>query len=96
MDDTEQADAVPSRIYEHDFLAMRRCKHGTFLYNVHDQFISESLDRYGEWCEAELSVLGQVVKSGNVVLDVGANIGTHTNSISKLRAPYCAIPDCPI
>jgi len=84
MSDTEQpANTVVPRILEHEFMAMRRCKHGTFLYNVHDLFISQSLDRYGEWCEAELYALGQMVKPGDVVLDVGANIGTHTVFLAR-------------
>ena len=79
MNPSEQsADAASSRTYEHEFVAMRRCKHGTFLYNIHDSFISQSLDRYGEWCEAELHVLGQVIKPRDLILDIGANIGTHT------------------
>ena len=78
MDAEQHIDAVQPRIYEHEFVAMRKCKHGTFLYNVHDMFISRSLDRYGEWCEAELKVLEPALKPGYVVIDAGANIGTHT------------------
>ena len=64
-------------------MAMKSCKHGTFLYNEHDLFVGRSLDRYGQWCEDELDVLGQIIKPGDVVIDAGANIGTHTVFFSK-------------
>jgi FkbM family methyltransferase len=64
-------------------MAMKKCKHGTFLYNRHDSFVGQSLDRYGEWCESELLVLGQGLKPGQLVIDIGANIGTHTIFFAK-------------
>jgi FkbM family methyltransferase len=76
-------EAVPPRVYEHEFVAMKRCKHGTFLYNVHDGFIGTSLELYGQWCEGEMEALGQIIKPGDVVLDIGANIGTHTIFFSR-------------
>jgi FkbM family methyltransferase len=48
------------------------------IFNVHDQHIGRSLDLYGEWAESELELLGLFIKPGDVVIDVGANIGTHT------------------
>lgn len=60
----------------------RKCRHGTFLFNRNDTFVGRSLELYGEWCEAEIELLAQVVKPGDVVLDVGANIGTHA-------VPFC-------
>jgi len=39
---------------------------------------SQSLMRYGEWAENELSFLHALVGQGETVLDVGAYIGTHT------------------
>lgn len=77
-------DTAHPRIYEHDFVAIKRCKHGTFLYNTHDAVIGRSLDLYGEWCEMELEVLGQIIRPGEVVLDIGANIGTHTVAFSRM------------
>ena len=59
-------------------MAMKHCRHGTFVYNLHDLFVGRSLDHYGQWCEQELKLLAQVVKPTHVVIDVGANIGTHT------------------
>lgn len=72
------AKAAGGRLFENGYMALKQCRHGVFLYNVNDRFIGRSLDLYGEWCEAEVEVLGQIVQPGQIVLDVGANIGTHT------------------
>ena len=58
-------------------MAMKHCRHGTFLYNTNDGFIGRALDLYGQWCEGELELLGQVVQPGDVVLDVD-EVSTHT------------------
>ena len=57
---------------------LKTCRHGDMVFNVHDQHIGRSLDLYGEWAESELELLGLFIKPGEVVVDVGANIGTHT------------------
>lgn len=75
------------RIYEHDFMVMKRCRHGTFLYNVNDACLGRSLDLYGEWAEGELRILGQMLRPGDVVLDIGANIGTHTVYFARQVVP---------
>ena len=56
---------------------LKTCRHGDMIFNVHDQHIGRSLDLYGEWAESELELLGLFIKPGDVVVDVGANIGTH-------------------
>ena len=70
-------------IFINDFTALKECRHGFFLYNRNDTFIGRSLDIYGEWCEGELVALFQIVQPGHVVIDVGANIGTHTVPLAK-------------
>ena len=74
---------IPKRLIESCHVAVKKCRHGLMMYNVNDSFIGRSLDLYGEWCEAEAEILGQVVKAGDVALDVGANIGTHTVFLAK-------------
>lgn len=56
----------------------RRAKHGEFYLNPKDTFISRSMALYGEWGESELMLLHKIVQPNGIVLDVGANIGTHT------------------
>jgi FkbM family methyltransferase len=65
------------RLVESTHMAVKKCRHGTMMYNVNDSFIGRSLDLYGEWCDSEMFVLGQILNPADVVVDVGANIGTH-------------------
>jgi FkbM family methyltransferase len=71
------------RLLENGYVAVKQCRHGVFAYNVNDRYIGKSLDVYGEWAEAELDLLSQVLQPGDIVLDVGANIGTHTVPLAK-------------
>jgi FkbM family methyltransferase len=64
-------------------MAVKKCRHGVMMYNVNDAFIGRSLDLYGEWCDDEVFVLGQVLSAGDLVVDIGANIGTHTVFFAK-------------
>lgn len=78
-----QSDAIVSLLSETDHIRARRCRHGVMIYNDHDTFIGKSLRTYGEWCESELELLGQLLRPGDVVCDIGANIGTHTIFFAK-------------
>jgi FkbM family methyltransferase len=73
----------PRRLVESSYMAVKQCRHGVMMYNVNDAFIGRALDLYGEWCGDETFVLGQVLSAGDVVIDVGANIGTHTVFFAK-------------
>lgn len=59
-------------------LRLKRCRHGTFLYNINDIYIGRSLDLYGELSESETAIFAQVLKPGMTAIDAGANIGCHT------------------
>jgi FkbM family methyltransferase len=69
----------PSRcLVKNNTIAVKQCKYGPMLYNINDSFIGRSLEKYGEWSDAELSLLEPYIQPADVVLDIGANIGTHT------------------
>ncbi len=57
------------------------------LFNVNDTGVGKSMDAYGEWAEGELSLLTQLIKPGFTVIDVGANIGSHTIFFAKAVTP---------
>lgn len=70
-----------------DHLRLRRCRHGTMMYNLNDAFIGTMLDLYGEFSEGETDVFRQVLRPGMTAVEVGANIGAHTLSLAKFVGP---------
>lgn len=56
----------------------KACRYGVMLYNPRDVYIGRSLDLYGEFSEGEASLFRQLLKEGDLALDIGANIGCHT------------------
>lgn len=63
------------------------CRRGPMMVNRHDQVMTFALAIYGEFGEDELEVLGQWLKPGMHVIDVGANIGVHSLAFSKMVSP---------
>ena len=51
-------------------------RHGRFLVLETDTWVGRSLMVQGEWCEHELRLLAALVRPGDLVIDVGANIGS--------------------
>src|SRR5579862_896137 len=66
-----------------DFNRLKDCRHGRMLFNVNDQYVGRSLDLYGEYSEGEIDFFKQVVQPGDTVLEIGANIGSHTVFFAK-------------
>ncbi|MCY2973288.1 MAG: FkbM family methyltransferase [Planctomycetota bacterium] len=66
---------------------LKDCRHGRMLFNVHDVYIGRSLDLYGEFSEGECEVFRQLIRVGWTVLELGANIGTHTVALAKMVGP---------
>lgn len=74
-------------LVENRHVAVKRCRHGLFMYNRNDQFVGRGLDLYGQWCEFEIHLVRRFIKPGDTVIDAGANIGTHTIAFSNLVGP---------
>lgn len=66
---------------------VKRCRWGEIMYRPNDLYIGRSLDLYGEFSEAEVALFRALVKPGQTVLDVGANIGVHTLPLARLVGP---------
>jgi FkbM family methyltransferase len=69
--------------FENGFCRGKKTRHGFMFYNPND-FIGGFLENSGEWAYSEIALLSQLIKPGSVILDVGANIGTHTLSLASL------------
>lgn len=60
---------------------------GRMIVNPLDRYVGRSLHTYGEYSFFETTLFNQLVKSGNTVVDIGANIGAHTLTFSKAVGP---------
>jgi FkbM family methyltransferase len=58
-------------------------KHGYFLYNLHDHYIGRALELYGEYAEQEMQLFSSLLLPDDQVIEIGANIGTHTIPLAK-------------
>ena len=61
----------------------KACRYGQMLYNMHDAYIGRSLDLYGEYSEGEVELFRQIVQPGQLVVEVGANLGAHTVFLAR-------------
>lgn len=66
------------------FNALRQCRNGPMLYNRHDIYVGGSLEKYGEFSTSEVDFFRSLLHPGMYVVEVGANIGTHTVELSHL------------
>jgi len=62
-------------------------RHGWMLVNVNDFYLGQAILNYGECCEIEIEFLQRLcdLRTGTV-LEIGANIGTHTVPLARRLA----------
>jgi FkbM family methyltransferase len=65
-------------------IEIKKCRYGAMLFNPRDIFIGGSLRFYGEFSEGEVEMFRAYVRAGDVVVDVGANIGCHTVPLAQM------------
>ena len=63
---------------------LKDCSDRRMLFLKRDQYITRSLDLYGEFSELEARAFDQLLRANDVVVEAGANIGAHTVHIAKL------------
>lgn len=52
-----------------------------------DFYMTRSLELYGEYCPEEWRMLKQLIKPGMTVVEIGANMGTHSVDMARACAP---------
>jgi FkbM family methyltransferase len=65
------------------FNRLAKGRDGYYLYNRNDEYIGRAIERYGEYSAQELNFLKKLCRPGDVVIEVGANIGAHTVGLAK-------------
>ena len=59
-------------------LVHTKSRHGQFIFFKNDDPIGACLQHYGEWAQPEFEFFDLFLKEDSCVIDVGANIGTHS------------------
>lgn len=62
-------------------------RYGKIIYNQLDQYVGKSLKLYGEFSQGEAAIFEQIIKPGDIVVEAGANIGSHTIHLAQLAGP---------
>lgn len=66
-----------------DNLALVTGRDGYFLVNRNDLYVGKAIEKYGEYNAQEGEFLKSLTCSGDTVVEVGANIGSHTVGLAK-------------
>ncbi|HLZ77167.1 FkbM family methyltransferase [Phenylobacterium sp.] len=69
------------------FLTPIPTRHGPMLALPGDQYVTRSLELYGEYCPEEWAALALLAKPGMTIVEVGANIGAHSIALARACAP---------
>lgn len=64
-------------------IAVAESKYGKFVFFRNDDPIGACLHYYGEWAQQEMDLFDLFLTENSNVIDVGANIGTHSVYFSK-------------
>lgn len=78
---------LPNLLETDGFNQLVRGRYGYVLCNKNDIYIGQAMLRYGEYGEQEAELFKQFCQPGDVVIDVGANIGTHTLVFARAVGP---------
>ncbi|MCB1078867.1 MAG: FkbM family methyltransferase [Verrucomicrobiae bacterium] len=78
---------LPKIIDSPGFNAVVAGRYGFQVFNKNDRFVGRAVEKYGEFSEAECTLFRQLCRPGDLVVEVGSNIGTHTLALSQFVGP---------
>jgi len=67
-----------------DFNTVVDSRYGRLIVNRNDIYIGQAVIRYGEYSQQEFALFETLCRPGDIVVEVGANIGAHTIGLSQL------------
>ncbi len=73
-----------SEFINSNYLAAANCKRGPLLFNKLEQILAFAITNYGEIAEDDLELLEKCIVPGDIVVDVGANVGTHATAFAQM------------
>jgi len=62
-------------------------RYGAMFIFPQDDPIGVALTQYGEWAQHEINAFAALICEGDTVIDVGANIGTHSLAFARFVGP---------
>lgn len=77
---------------------LRDCRWGKFLL-LRGDMISQNVDVWGEWAEAEITLFRSILRVDSNVVEIGSNIGMHAIPLAMICAKgkvFCHEPQRPI
>ena len=70
-------------INDNGVITLIQGRYGYVILNKNDEFLTRAFMHYGECNELELSFLRQIINKGDMIFDIGANIGNHSMFFSQ-------------
>lgn len=67
-----------------DMNKLVKTKYGLMLCNKFDTYVGQSLIKYGEYSDEEVSLFKTLCIPGDIVIEIGSNYGSHTLPLSKI------------
>lgn len=79
---------------------LKKSRHGWLCYLPNDSYVGRSVENYGEYGEEEVRTLTNLLRPGDVAVDVGANIGALTlpmaNAVGDAGRVFAFEPQRPV
>lgn len=67
---------------------LRDTRFGLMMYNRNDLYIGRSIAAYGEFSRGEVELFRALLGPGSLMVDAGANIGTHTLALADIAGRH--------
>lgn len=83
----ELTSRLPALLEPKGFNQMVRGRHGYLLFNTNDVYVGRAIGLYGEYGEIESQAFQALCHAGDVVVEVGANIGSETVALARFVGP---------